>query len=512
MSDQRIAFGPFVLDPEARTLVRGGDLVPIGHRGFLILTNLLERPGEVVGKNALIDAAWPGLAIEESNLTVQIAALRKLLGAAPHGGEWIETLPRVGYRFVGDAKKVSEDSATPGLHGPPAIAVLPFENLTSDPEQSFLADGLVEEIITALSRFRTFAVVARNSTFAYKGRAVDVREVARDLGVRYVLEGSVRRSGDRVRVAAQLIDGASGAHLWAEKFEGALSDIFDFQDEITKSVIGLIEPRIRKAEIERALRKRPESLDAWDLYVQAMPLVYGADVSAYSEAIDLIHRALALEPRYGAAMSLASWAHEKRRTFGGTAPPGIDDTELALAFAQRALDIDPDDALAMALLGWERILFRRDYAGLELCTRAVELNPNHRIVLDLSAIANVFAGDLETTIACGTRALELSPGASDAYHSVSHVALAQFSAGRFYDAVTWAKRSIELEGNFVISHLFLAAAYAHLGKLDDARASMRRALSIRRETIALWKDATVRFPERLQLWIEGFRMAGMPES
>lgn len=512
MNDRRIGFGPFVLDPDARTLSRAGDLVPIGHRGLLILEKLLETPGEVVGKNALIDAAWPGLAIEESNLTVQIAALRKLLGAAAGGAEWIETMPRVGYRFVGSARKMDGDPPMPAAHGPPAVAVLPFENLSSDPEQSFLADGLVEEIITALSRFRTFAVIARNSTFAYKGRAVDVREVARALGVRYVLEGSVRRSGDRVRVAAQLIDGASGAHLWAEKFEGALSDIFEFQDKITKSVIGLIEPRIRKAEIERARRKRPDNLDAWDLYVQSMPLVYAANVAGYTTAIDLLDRALALEPRYGPAMALASWAHEKRTTFGGTAPPGIDDAELALAFAQRALDVDPDDALAMALFGWERVLFRGDYAGLELCTRALDLNPNNKVVLDLAAVANIFAGDLEIAIACGTRAIELSPVASDAYHSVSHIALAHLLAARFEEAAAWSQRSIEIERGFVISHLTLAAACAHLGRLEEARASMRHARELRPDTISFWQDAAIRLPERLRVWVDGLRMAGMPES
>ena len=319
--------------------------------------------------------------------------------------------------------------AQPALPDRASIAVLPFDNMSSDPEQEYFADGIVEDIITALSRFRTFAVVARNSTFAYKGRAVDVRTVARDLGVRYVLEGSVRRSGDKVRVTAQLIEGASGAHLWAEKFEGAVADIFDIQDEITRSVIGLIEPQIRKAEIERARRKRPESLDAWDLYVQALPLVYAANVPGYTDAIVLLDRAIALAPDYAPALALASWAHEKRKTFGGTAPAGVDDVEMSLALAQRALDADPDDALAMALLGWERILFRRDYAGLALCSRAVELNPNNRAVLDLAAVAHLFAGDLDEVIACGMRALQLSPGAPDSLHLPRTYRLGAFFRG-----------------------------------------------------------------------------------
>ena len=403
--------------------------------------------------------------------------------------------------------------AAPALPNKPSLAVLPFENLSSDPEQGFLADGLVDEVITALSRFRTFAVVARNSTFAYKGRAVDVRSVARDLGVRYILEGSVQRSGDKIRVTAQLIEGASGAHVWAEKFEGVVSDIFDFQDEITKSVIGLIEPQIRKAEIERARRKRPESLDAWDLYVQALPLVYSAHVPGYTDAIELLDRATRLEPNYAPALALAAWAHERRKTYGGTAPAGVDDVEMSLMLTQCALDADPDDAMAMALLGWERIWFRRDYSGLALCSRAVELNPNNRAVLDLAAIAHLFAGDLDEVIACGTWALQLSPGAPDAYTCVTRISSAHFCAGRFEEAARWAQRSIDLERGFVFSHLFLAGSYAHLGRIEEAREEMKVALTLRPDfTVAFWRDGPMRFPERKKLLIDGMRLAGMPEG
>ena len=359
-----------------------------------------------------MQAAWPGTIVEEANLTVQIAALRRTLGAWSDEQEWIVTVPRIGYRLAWPppAEAIAES-------GPPAIAVLPFANLSSDPEQSFLADGVVEEIITALSRFRTFAVVARNSTFVFKGRAVDVRQVARDLGVRYVLEGSVRRSGDRVRVAAQLIEGASGAHLWAEKFEGAIVDIFDFQDEITRSVIGLVEPQIRKAEIDRTRRKRPESLDAWDLYLQALPLVYGARVQGYTEAIELLDRALVLDPTYGPALALASWAHEKRKTYRRRSH------RPAWTTSRQALDARPARRLKPILTTPWRwpcsagsgFSFAGTMADLRLCARAVELNPNNRAVLDLGAVAQLYAGDLDQAIAYGMRALQLSPGAPDAY-------------------------------------------------------------------------------------------------
>ena len=501
-------FGPFVFDREQMKLTRDGLSVSLGSRGTALLAALADARGGVVAKDTLMQAAWPGAIVEEANLTVQIAALRRALGTRQGGQDWIVTVPRVGYRFLSPntTRSLTE-------HGAPAIAVLPFESLSPDPEQSFLADGIVEEIITALSRFRTFAVVARNSTFVYKGRAVDVREVARDLGVRYVLEGSVRRSGERVRVTAQLVDGASGAHLWAEKFEGAPADIFDFQDEITRSVIGLIEPQIRKAEIERARRKRPESLDAWDLYLQALPLVYSAKVPGYTTAIELLDRAIALDPHCAPALALASWAHEKRWTFGGAIASAPDDVDMALAHARRALDSDPDDALAMALLGWERILFRWDYGGLALCSRAVEINPNHRAVLDLAAVAHLYAGDLDQVIACGTRALELSPGAPDAYMCMNHISSAHFCAGRFEEAAKWAQRSIDLEKGFLFSHLFLAVSNAHLGRLEAARAAMKSALAIRPDyTVAIEIDDPMRFPERKNPWIDGLRMAGMPEG
>jgi len=501
-----LTFGPFVFDREQMKLTRDGRAVSVGGRGAALLSALADAGGGVVSKDTLMQAAWPDAVVEEANLTVQIGALRRAMGNGPSDHEWIVTVPRFGYRLTLPQKTIDG--------GPPAVAVLPFENLSSDPEQSFLADGLVEEIITALSRFRTFAVVARNSTFAYKGRAVDVRDVARDLGVRYVLEGSVRRSGDRVRVTAQLIEGTSGAHLWAEKFEGAVADVFEFQDEITRSVIGLIEPRIRHAEIERARRKRPESLDAWDLYVQAVPIVYGANVLAYTDAIGLLDRALALEPDYGPALAFASWAHEKRSTFGGQAPLGVDDIEAALALAQRALEVDPDDALAMALLGWERIFFRADYAGLALCSRAVELNPNNRAVLDLTAVAHLFAGDLEQVIACGMRSLQLSPGAPDAYACIELMASAQFHAGRFEEAAEWAQRAIDLENASVYSHLFLAATYVQLGRIEEAQAEMKLALALRPDfTIAFIKaHYPMRFQDRPTRFYDGLRMAGMPEG
>src|SRR5437667_12209200 len=269
-------FGPFCLDADAEILFRGAEPTVLGQRAIALLRLLLERAGAPVSKDALIEAAWPGLAIEDSNLTVQIAALRRVFEELAGGAAWIETLPRRGYRYVGPfvetgnppAEANPQTSLALALPDKPSIAVLPFSNLSGDPEQEYFADGIVEDIITGLSRIKWLFVIARNSTFAYKGRAVDVVQVGRDLGVRYVLEGGVRRAGSHVRITGQLIEAETGVHLWAERYDRSLDDIFALQDEITMSVVGSIEPNLRRAEIERVKRQRPDSLDAYDLFLR----------------------------------------------------------------------------------------------------------------------------------------------------------------------------------------------------------------------------------------------------
>src|SRR5712675_2070833 len=236
-------FGPFRLDADAEILFRGAEPTVLGQRAVALLRLLLERAGAPVSKDALIDAAWPGLAIEDSNLTVQIAALRRVFNEVAEGASWIETLPRRGYRYVGPVVATSNPPAeatpptSPALALPdkPSVAVLPFSNLSGDAEQEYFADGMVDDIITGLSRIKWLFVIARNSTFTYKGRAADVKQVGRELGVRYVLEGSVRKLGNRVRITGQLIDTANAAHVWADRFDGALEDVFDLQDRITAS-------------------------------------------------------------------------------------------------------------------------------------------------------------------------------------------------------------------------------------------------------------------------------------
>ena len=300
-------------------MLRDGELAPIGQKGARILGALLKSPGEVLTKAQLMDAAWPGMAVEESNLSVQIASLRKALGPVPDGGEWIVTVPRVGYRLFVAGPAANSLLAQPAWPEPvlPSIAVLPFENMGGDREQDYFVDGIADDIITGLSRIKWLLVIARNSSFTYKGKTVDVRQVGRELGVRYVLEGGVRKAGNRLRINVQLVEAATAANLWADKYDCVVEDIFDLQDSITERVVGIVEPRVQRSEIDRSRRKRPDSLDAYDLYLRAVPYTSSQMPEDARIAAGFLDEALKLDPAYAAAHALLAWCHEWRFMRGG---------------------------------------------------------------------------------------------------------------------------------------------------------------------------------------------------
>ncbi|WP_082528158.1 winged helix-turn-helix domain-containing protein [Devosia sp. Root105] len=506
---ERIAFGPYLFDTASAMLLRGGDVVSLGGRAATVLQVLLEADGEVVGKSHLMDRVWPDTVVEEGNLAVQVAALRRILGTRPDGAEWIGNVARVGYRLVRDA-----GGATTGI---PAIAVLPFANLSGDRAEDYFVDGIVAELIAALSRFKSFAVIARNSSLAFKDRAVDVREVARALGARYLLEGSVRLAGPRVRVTAQLIDGASGSHLWAESFDGAVGDILDFQDRITEAVIGLIEPQLRRAEIERARRKRPENLDAYDLYLQALPFMQGVRIvqlEDFDRAIELLERAISLDPDFAPALALAAWAHEMRLTRGGTAPPGVDDARQAMALAARGLAADGNDPNVMLVAGIVRLTISGEHAtGLALIRRAQAANPNSLLIANVSGYAHFFMGDYDGAIASHERFLQLSPGLAETFWSLNGIARAHLAAGRVEEALAWGLRGLEASEGVDFPHCIVAAAYAHLGRLDEAQAQLARAHAIWPSlTIASLLGRTGQSDGRDRVLVEGLRLAGLREG
>lgn len=473
MPETALTFGPMVIDPQRLSLRIDGRELDTGQKGLAILEVLMEAAGDVVRRETLLERVWPGVIVEESNLTVQIAALRKALGAQAGGHEWIATVPRVGYRMVRPA-----ETATEGFDGKPSIAVLPFANFSGDAGQGYFADGLVEDLITALSRFKTFAVVARNSSFVYKDRAYDVREAAKALGVGYALEGSVRRMDHSVRVTAQLIDATNGAHVWAENFDGTLNDVFDFQDRITECVVGTVEPHIRRAEVERSRRKRPENVDAYDLYLQALPLISSVEAHNYSKAIELLDRALSLDPSYAPTLAHASWAHAKRLGSGWETPPGVDDAQECIALAERALAADANDATVLAIAGLNLLTVKGDLRrGYGLVKRALTLNPNSFLVVNFAGFAHRHCGNFDAAIACDMRALSFMPGAPEVVWCYTAIAAAHLSAGHFEEALKWALRSSEIIDTLDWTQTTLAAAYAHLDQIDEARAALRGLLS-----------------------------------
>jgi len=394
-----------------------------------------------------------------------------------------------------------------------SIAVLPFANLSNDPDQEYFADGMVEDIITALSRFRRLFVVARNSTFVYKNRAVDVRQVARDLGVRYVLEGSVRKAADRIRFTAQLIDALSGGHLWAERFDGDLNDVFDFQDRITERVVGAIEPQIRRAEIERLRRKRPENLEAYDLFLQALPHAYCMRPDENTRALAMFEEVRRLDPRFAPAAAFAAWCYEQRITRRWPAARE-DDAERAIALARAALASDTDDENAIAIAGFILLRLSDDYVfALAALQRATELNSNNAFVRMNAGWGNIFAGDLDEAITHFERAREVSPSDPAAFYVLTGLAMGHAQQGRYEEAVALASASAALYGDWDATHCVLAFANAHLGRQDDARAAARRLLALLpNATVSAYKDLLhFRHPERLALVQRGLRLAGIPE-
>lgn len=506
MCEPHYSFGPFVLHP-GRALLRDGKAVAVGQRGLLLLETMLAAEGNVVSKSEIMEQVWPGLIVEDGNITVQIAALRKELGRRTDDREWIVTIPRIGYRI-----ELAEQAPakTPAGGGRPALAVLPFINLSGDSSRDYFADGIVEDLITALSRFRSFAVVSRASSFFYKGKALDVRQVARELGVRYVLEGSVRLAGERVRVTVQLIDADTGTHLWASSVDGDLGQVFDFQDRITEKVVGLVEPQIRRAEIERARSRWPANPQAYDHYLRALPHFYSRDPAGYDTALAHLDQAIALQPDYAHALAYASWSYARK---GLVALHHLTPAEAArcLDLARTALLYGSDDALVLAVSGHSLLAIGQLRAeGLATVRRARDTNPNNVAVLILAGICNMLVGDLDESESCYHRAWQLSPASPETYESLAGIGFARFFQRDFDGAIDWLERSRATLVDWPPTYWMLTAAHAHLGHMDEARAALQRLLELAPQTSLARLDVIViRFDARVALLMDGLARAGL---
>jgi adenylate cyclase len=358
----------------------------------------------------------------------------------------------------------------------PSIAVLPFQNMSGDPEQEYFADGMVEEIITALSRIRWLFVIARNSSFTYKGRAVDVKQVGRELGVRYVLEGSVRKGGNRVRITAQLIDATRGAHLWADRFDGLLEDVFELQDKVAISVAGVIEPALRQSEIERARRQRPDSLDAYDLYLRALPCAVTAMPEDADKALPLLGKAIELEPDFAAAHAMIAWCHEQRYLRGGMQE---ETRNTALRHARQAIAAGGDDAAALAIAGFVIAVCGRDFeTALTAFDRSFTLSSSSALALSLSSMVRAWRGDDAIAVEHGNRALRLSPFDPWLYLPYVGLAYAHFAAGRFEETVAAASLASQSNPRFTVPLILHAAALGSLNRTEEAKAVVQRLLEL----------------------------------
>jgi pentatricopeptide repeat protein len=508
-------FEGFRLDRQSRILFRRdetGAFVPIvlGSRALEVLGELLGRAGNLVSRDEFMAAVWPATAVEDTNLNMQIAALRRILDEERAEGSCIQTLPGHGYRFAVPVTRVAADATALRPSGPlplpdkPSLAVMPFQNIGGDPEQEYFAYGMVEEIITALSRIRWLFVIARNSSFAYKGQAVDVKGIGRELGVRYVLEGSVRKAGQRVRIAAQLIDATTGAHLWADRFDGFLEDVFDLQDKVAVGVAGVIEPTLQAAEIRRSSERPTSDLTAYDLYLRALPDLDAVGKNGLLRALDLLGQAIERDPHYGPALALAAHCHQRLELVGWAEDPEAA-RHASIDLARQALRSSPDDPNVLALAGVLLGYWGEDIdVALALIDRCLTLNPSHARGWHWSALLRVFAGQPDIAIEHFQNYLRLCPRDRMAVH-LNVIGEAYFFSRRFDEAVANLLASLDLAPTFSVTYRVLASCYAHMGRLDEARDIVRRLRAI--TPVVMEAGARYRNPELRELFLSGLRLA-----
>ncbi len=509
MSSEEVRFGRFRFDVGRNELVRDDSPVKLGSRALQILALLASAKGEIVTKDELLAGVWPGITVEENNLQVQISALRRALDPAGDGQSHLVTVSGRGYRL-------DIANETPGLALPakPSIAVLPFQNMSDDPQQEYFADGIVEDIITALCRVRWLFVIARNSSFAYKGRGFDIKQIGRELGVRYVLEGGIRKAHQQVRITAQLIDASTGAHLWADHFDGNLSDIFELQDRITSSVVGAISPKLVQAEIDRIKGKPTESLGAYDYFLRGLQSAHRMTRDATSEALRLFAKASELDAEFATPNGAAAFCYVVKKINGWLDPP--QDISDAARLASRAAELGQDDAVALAFGGLALGYVVGDLDGsVALIDRALGLNPNLAMAWYASGTVRAFRGDdPDVAIEHLARAMRLSPLDPFLFSMQGVTAFAHFFAGRYDEAVAWSEKAFWERPNVLATLRIAAVSNAYAGRLEQARKAVTRALELDPEMCISNLENRVgifRRADDFAKYSEGLRRAGLPE-
>lgn len=479
-------------------MVQGGDLLGDGVNIAARLESLAE-PGGICISEATYGYVRKTVAVGLSDLGIQ--RVKNILEPVRAYALKTSSPEAVGQR---QAKSLS-------LPERPSIAVLPFTNMSGDPSQDYLGDGIVEEIIAALSRFRSLFVIAHNSTFTYKGKAVDVRQVSRELGVCYVLEGSVRRSGNRLRIIAQLIDASTGAHIWSDRYDGELADVFDLQDQVTEAIVGALEPTITLSEIERAKRKRPDNLDAYECVMRALPAVWSHDADTTAEGLRLAERAMVLDPGYALPKALAAWCYAQRVTYMRTPCPG-EDRAKAVELAQQAAALDSDDPLVLTVLSAAYAVAGKFELGLAAIDKALALDPNSAWAWLRSGWANHYVGNPDKAVEHFRRSMRLSPLDPMHFNALVGIGGAYFGKSEYDEAARWLEQALREKPSATWIYRILTATYGNAGRLEEARQAAARFLeAFPGMTVSKAIAATPGDPGFLSRYAQGLRDAGLPE-
>jgi TolB-like protein/cytochrome c-type biogenesis protein CcmH/NrfG len=507
----RYSFETYALDTATRELKRADRLVPIEPQVFDVLTFLIANRNRVVTKDELVDSIWQGRTISESTLTSRINAARKAIGDSGDQQILIRTFHRKGFRFVGALHPDTDAAPAVPLADRPAIAVLPFTNMSGDPEQEYFSDGISEDIITALSKLRWFLVIARNSSFIYKNKSVHLSQIATELGVRYVIERSVRKDGDRVRITAQLNDVGTGSHLWAERYDRSLADVFAVQDEITEAVVAAIHPQLYAAENFRAQRKPPESMDAWDLVMRALSHYWRVTRQDNVVAQALLEKAIGIDPNYGRALGVLATAY----MFGAHMGWAEADVSAVSAVAERAAlaatRADSEDPWAHQALGSVYLLSRRFEDSIAEYELALRLNPNFALAQGYYGLSLAYGGKWQPADEAARRAIRLSP--RDPFSAVYFgiAAYAQFVGRHYQEAIRLAREGLRERGDFVGAHRVLTAAAAMAGETALAARALQELRRAQPNISLDWIAANIpiRHAAERDHYLDAFRRAGL---
>jgi TolB-like protein len=511
-------FANHSLDTDRRELSRGSERIAVEPQVFDLLVYLVQNRDRVVSKGDLIASVWGGRIVSDSTLTSRINAARKAVGDSGESQTLIRTIARKGLRFVGDvqttphaAEASRAEPERPALPLPdrPAIAVLPFVNMSGDPEQEYFSDGISEDIITALSKQRWFFVIARNSSFFYKGKAVHMKQIADELGVGYVVEGSVRKAGDQVRITVQLNDVGTGNHIWGERYDRNLADVFAVQDEITEAIVAAIEPQLYAAENFHAQRKPPDSLDAWDLVMRALSHYWRVTRQDIVVAQALLEKAISIDPNYGQALGLLATSHTFNTHMGWADMETVG--PIAERAARAAILADSEDPWAHQALGYVHLFARRFDDSLAEFELALRLNPNFALAQGYYGVALAYCGRWEEGDMAARRALRLSP--RDPFSATFYgVAAYNHFVGRNYDkAIQLSREAIRQRADFVGGHRVLTAAASMAGQTDVAKVALQELRRAQPNISLAWiaNQMPMKRDADREHYLEGFRRAGL---